>query len=356
MMNNDQKINMPPFDGLVQEINRGLSLVKNGNHIEADELFNMILKGLHTLRGDVLSNIASLQTMTGNTELAKKILKDLLIDSSLHGGYRVEQIKRHLEAIENVQLTQPKIPSGFSNYVSRYQSLFFIHIPKTGGKFIFESALAHELGNKIHYIGHPVCTSIAPDLKGFRRAYLESCCDLKEFQKSLVFTVIRNPFDYLVSLFTYGFPYVRSYMEQDPWASSFGWPFKDFGDFIKAYCDPEYPWMIKPLHECLYFQLFDDSHTSACHLALRTESLAEGLVILCNAFGMSPVKLTERINYSRKGGSRDYRNYYTDELRELVEKKCEWELSTFGYTYDGPDERTILDISTVSYKNRCTPQ
>ena len=32
----------------------------------------------------------------------------------------------------------------------------------------------------------------------------------------------------------------------------------------------------------------------------------------------------------------DYRSFYTDELRELVEEKCKFELALFEYDFDGP--------------------
>ena len=87
--------------------------------------------------------------------------------------------------------------------------------------------------------------------------------------------------------------------------------------------------------------------------ALRTEKLAEGADLLCSQFGikLQAVAWTEKkeeggLNLSRK---RDYREYYSDEMRELVEKKCERELRTFGYDFDGCDDRVLLDVGEIKY-------
>ena len=47
---------------------------------------------------------------------------------------------------------------------------------------------------------------------------------------------------------------------------------------------------------------------------------------------------------------RDYRNFYSDKSREIVEKKRAREIKVFGYTFDGDDGRTIIDPSDIMYK------
>ena len=47
---------------------------------------------------------------------------------------------------------------------------------------------------------------------------------------------------------------------------------------------------------------------------------------------------------------RDYRSFYTDELRELVEAKCLAELALFEYNFDGPlNSNWYIDPASIFY-------
>ena len=47
---------------------------------------------------------------------------------------------------------------------------------------------------------------------------------------------------------------------------------------------------------------------------------------------------------------KNYKNYYTPELRKLVEQKCARELSLFGYNFDGPtDDRVLIETQDVKF-------
>jgi hypothetical protein len=187
-----------------------------------------------------------------------------------------------------------KIPYNFEKLTSQYETLFFVHVPKTAGSYLMNKALRHELGIKVFnehnhqlrnvwfnipkrirrflrpymmrfnwglrfFIGHPVCTKDVLNMGGFPLAWVSSCYNSPFFRSSLVFSVVRNPFDLLVSMYTYGFPYWRkTHNSKNSYFAKHGFPFQSFRDFVKAYCNEKYPWIVKYQQNFLFFQLFDD--------------------------------------------------------------------------------------------------
>jgi len=161
---------------------------------------------------------------------------------------------------------------------------------------------------------------------------------------------LKFPYYLLTNISKYGFPYIsRKQRKQRSWMESFGWPIDSFEEFIKAYCDEEYPWMIKQQKNFLFFQIFDDQGECCPHFLLRNECLDEGLKVICKPFNIIPKCSDVRIRSSRGSGGDDYKKYYTRSLRSLVEKKCSRELEAFGYSFDGHDGRTIIDTSSIRY-------
>jgi hypothetical protein len=277
------------------------------------------------------------------------------------------------------------IPESINEIAKDYKTLFFHHIPKAAGKYVINQALKHEIGERVFYIPHPVSTEKVIDLNGYNRAWVETCVNDTGFQKSLCFTIVRNPFDYLVSEYYYGFPYNRDYeklrsiklkllklrgnysikkiksflreviieliqnkkpsKKEDP----FKWQFNSFEHFINCYCDPDFPWIIKQQHKFLFFQLFGDNGKCAARYALRSENLNEGLIWLCKYFNIKPNISDQLVNASRGKKARDYKLFYNSEMRKLVEKKCKRELEAFGYSFDGHDNRIIIDTKNLYY-------
>lgn len=253
----------------------------------------------------------------------------------------------------------------------RSKKLFYIHIPKTGGNYITKVALRNiarpparkkipllpdwfidKKQNTVHLIngGHCVCTKKSLNIATYNRAWTERCSSIRGIRDSLIFSVVRNPFDLLVSMYTYGYPYRRPRPEKPkPELDMIGFPFTNFEEWIRAYCNPQYPWLVDYQHRFLFFQLFDDCGTCVPRYILRTETLDAGLEWLMKPFGIIPEVSQNRVNPSRKGQQKDYRTFYTDDLRELVEKKCSRELQAFGYTFDGHDGRTFIDPSNIHY-------
>jgi hypothetical protein len=268
---------------------------------------------------------------------------------------------------------------GISRYVaglaSRFQTLFFVHVPKTAGTYLMSVALRDVLKlsqpawrarlrrfaaairgvrseprrGTVFWSPHPVCTARPLAIPSYHRAWTRTCRADPELATSLVFAVVRNPFDLLLSMYAYGFPYRRPRPEKPkPALDAFGFPFASFAEFVQAYCNRQYPWIIEHHHRFLFFQLFDDDGVCVPHVLLRTEHLDEGLRRLLAPFGVTPLASPDRVN-AAAARETDYREHYTEDLRRLVEDKCGRELEAFGYSFDGDDGRVLIDPRDVTY-------
>lgn len=207
-------------------------------------------------------------------------------------------------------------------------SLFFLHVPRTGGAHLLSHALAHELRRgpfvphgvglsphaegRLHYGGQNLVRRQPAATTG---AFTHSVRWAPGWADALRFTVVRNPFDLLVSMYTGAWPA--------------GLPRPGFDDFVRAWADPEAPWPVPDQKRNLFFQLFDEDGSCPLDAILHLEDLDDELTRLCAPLGIVPVR----------GGPRvpgpDARRWYTDHTRSLVETACAFELAWTGYDFDG---------------------
>ncbi|MEZ4236207.1 MAG: hypothetical protein R3F59_08595 [Myxococcota bacterium] len=223
-------------------------------------------------------------------------------------------------------------------------TLFFLHVPKTAGRYIVSVALHHELregpflppkgrlyrgtpDGRLHYGGHNV---VRRSPRSAIRYFTHCARNAPGWEESVRFTVLRNPFDLLVSMFSDGWPYGQGLTDQR---------FGDFPSFVDAYCDPDFPWLVPDQQHNLFFQLLDEDGSCPIPHRLRQERLDDDLAAVCAPLGIVPVRQGLH-KASRFGAQRDHRAWYSDALREKVEQKCAFELSWGGYDFDGLVDRT----------------
>jgi hypothetical protein len=230
-------------------------------------------------------------------------------------------------------------------------SLFFIAVPKTASTYTI-SYFSNVEGTRFFSGGHCVCQKKA--VWYYDRAWNNSCLDNPHLQTSVPFSVVRNPFDLLVSMYVYGLPYYFPGMPQTSCAVRSGkepyWPFSSFEDFCIKFCDPDFPWIVPPQKRFLYFQLFDDSGKCVPRFLIRQERLNEGLDILSKVLNIQP---STNLTYRRSRTSRyHYKKFYDEKLVSLVTEKCGNELRAFGYTFDGHDNSIFIDTEAIHYDHR----
>jgi len=262
--------------------------------------------------------------------------------------------------------------------MSKKHVVSFVHIPKTGGQWLhgvlkkyFPNYLSTKDGAAIQL------SSMDQDLSrrwrmpavGLSYSAWEKIPIVNaQWEDTFKLSICRNPFDMLVSIYHHHNPESRDVNLQHLHP---GVPLgnaninvihgiKSFDDFIKKFCDPGFPWaqVLDAERYFLFHQLFTDTGECGVDIILRNERLNEATATFLEktvaetGSAADEIRLEARINESKKRKRKDYRSYYTDELRELVELKCNAELILFGYDFDGStNDALYVDPRTLYYSS-----
>ena len=217
---------------------------------------------------------------------------------------------------------------------------YFIHIPKTAGTFIQNVYCNKNSNNLINYIilkpdgEHPSCLNkefIKQNCEYYWDTYLLE--DASFLSSDIKFTIIRNPFDMLKSYF------LSRWGDCDLGIKN-KLPKKNFKELVKLYCSPDEIWHIPLLKKFLYNQLFDADGNCCCDYAIIYDNMKEGFEELFKLNGHSFEFENLKINETKN--IKSYKEYYDNELIELVNKKCKLELEMFNYTFDGYQGNSYL--------------
>ena len=206
--------------------------------------------------------------------------------------------------------------------------------------------------------------------------------------RTLVFTVVRNPFDMLSSLFLDvgqdGSPGWRGIARRQSWKPGFmdaadASPLFNatFESFIQRWCQvapPKYSdYLLDPMcQRSLFTQLYPENNSyeisKMWHKAfeidpppvggysyepvdfiIRYERLEEGIKQVFDNIGYPSIHLPNLNQTHSK--TKSYKDYYTPELRTLVEHKHAEDLLHFGYNFEGPiDDSIFIDPAVVSLR------
>jgi len=226
--------------------------------------------------------------------------------------------------------------------------IFSIHVRKSGGTCAKERL-------RLHF---PLL-----DVDGYEDArshkYYEDALNIANSietwnpENGLFYSVVRNPYSWLVSNF-FWFDAFQSHYNR----------FEEFAiDWIEAPDRLPLPWVDPPAQEYfakalpkgIFIQLFENENPGArCQIPviIRCERLKEGLNILQGQFGIPPQKLEV---YNRSTHRKhDYKHYYErdPELGPIIKKglfkKHEREFKMFGYEFDGPtDDNIFIDPKSL---------
>lgn len=178
-------------------------------------------------------------------------------------------------------------------------SLCYVHIPKTGGVSMSTYLKIYAGGKEF-----------------LRRSYGSKHMDIhrtkRELKKKKIhvdywFTIVRNPWDRMVSAHHY-------YLRQKTSKHS------SFEEFVRSY---DWGCVNKQQHEYI------DSSCSVFRFENMNEVYDE-ISSRCN------IHVRKRVNVPKLNVSKhsDYRSYYTDELAEIVSTCCAHDISLYNYTFD----------------------
>jgi hypothetical protein len=215
--------------------------------------------------------------------------------------------------LDSLYLFRPPMP------ISREHGLCFIHIPKTGGSSI-ESAL----GMKRHACFWDPADRSRHGVTPQHWTLAQLRQEVPDLARLTIFTMVRNPFDRLVS----EFHHIRKINHPSPYhcidfdsfvALAFRMPERRRRPFFDAHLEPQYrfthqpwPWRRLPV------------------TVLRFERIAEGFDALRRLTGKN-LEFPHELKSSRSRGHREY--YAKPQTRRLVETFYARDLREFGYTF-----------------------
>ncbi|WP_208348066.1 sulfotransferase family 2 domain-containing protein [Pseudaestuariivita rosea] len=215
---------------------------------------------------------------------------------------------------------------------SPQRQYLFIHIPKTGGTSMAMALEARAARDDVLVGDTPKAKRRKARLKKIRTrgrlwkhstlADLDGLVEPDELQRLFVFTMVRNPWDRMVS-------YYHWLQDQDFDHPAVGLSKQlDFSGFLHH---DMIKTSIRQNPYGSYMRMSPDG-AERCDLFIRLENLAEDLLRLQAHLGFDidlPVS-----NASRR--QKDYRSYYSDENAEVISMLCAEDIARFSYSFDGP--------------------
>lgn len=223
-------------------------------------------------------------------------------------------------------------------------TLFHVHIPKTGG-----TTLNEVMSDTTKYIngGH---SFLRDDIKvlgkvkiGFPSKdgkYFPTIWDRGFNDQLLIVVVVRNPFDWLASYYFHKGGSRLKFNYHRGWQGARDFHrFKNFHEFIMAYCAEDFAWHCPPLKTSLLGQIYDCQTCDYRYdMLLYTESLNKSI-----PFIRSKMRLSRKIvkNFNESPMDMDYRSVYSDKLIEAMNNKFSRFLQWTGYSFESGAKEEI---------------
>ena len=159
-----------------------------------------------------------------------------------------------------------------------------------------------------------------------------------------LFTVIRNPYEMLYLLYKKRFGSIGEHDQSIKYI-------KTFADFIEKYCNSTWPYPggfpCPYLKDSLYSQLYDQNKKCVVDVILIYEELEKGMSFMKERTpGLDISKIIKDTDCS----TTEYKQHYTEHMKQLVKNKCARELEMFGYNFDGHYGMPIFSKEMINNK------
>ena len=231
--------------------------------------------------------------------------------------------------------------------ISLEPAFVFVHVPKTGGRSISRALqrFVPDTGDIRPDIFDPFkkqALEANPDHQGlfgpahFAAAHLRDNVTGREFwQKALTFAIVRNPWDRLVSFF--------SWLQHSNTRETRQY-FKDhytFHDYLRWLNDHQDPWLNEnygyawqPGRQSQVSYVTDETGIIVDFIG-RFESLQEEFNFLCNKLGIPCVILTRAHQTRALAQHQQYAKWFTLKDRELISPMIKEDTTFFKYEFGG---------------------
>ncbi len=212
---------------------------------------------------------------------------------------------RRLRSAEPARLIDPTLKP----FIGR--QCIFVHVPKAAGISMGYSLFGRHTGNHA-------------TIADYQLAFSEL-----EFRRAFKFAFVRNPWDRLLSAYTFLKAGGRNESDQQ-WANQHLAPFDAFEEFVEGWVTPENVRKgvhFRPQHE---FVTTPKGPELAVDFLGRFENIAEDYEALRGKLGFGELLRSE----NRTPGERlNYREHYTDEMRDVVARAYQDDIDIFGYHF-----------------------
>jgi len=161
------------------------------------------------------------------------------------------------------------------------------------------------------------------------------------YQSYYTFTFVRNPFDFLVSLYFY---ISQSKIHRDHKKVVD----MDFPEFLRWHLSSSPPLQLD------FITHPSDGHRLVDYIG-RFETLAEDIKMIQKTLGLEVAHSIKHKNPSLKRDSKDYKQYYDKQSRILVSEYFQKDLKMLGYDFDGYSENMPIMKCSDNHRGSKTP-
>ena len=205
----------------------------------------------------------------------------------------------------------PEVKEGFQLQGLDENRCIYIHVPKCGGISVAKALFGEaNIGHATH--------------RQYRILFTQ-----EEYRSYFKFTIVRNPWDRLVSAFHYlkgggnGEADAR-------WSNEHRAAFDDFGTFVRE-------WLPGKKLDSIYWHFMPQTHFTSTEAGIgeldfvgRFETLERDYDTIAERLGVET--RLPRLNASKRGS--DYRSYYTDDTASIASEAYKDDIEAFGYRFD----------------------
>jgi len=225
--------------------------------------------------------------------------------------------------------------------ISHEYKCIFIHIPKCAGTSVDcllsgKSFMQWDEQNKI-WLQHATAKQIK-----------EWYCSEEVFNNYFKFTIIRNPFERVVSSYSRLSPRRKIPMNKAAFRDFvlMQGPFKKTLDKNKS--GERYSRHHQLIPACDF--LFDDNNHLLVDFVVRYEQLEKDWEVVCKKIGLPKKNL-----HKNKGIHKHYSSYYDEHTKKVIEERYKRDISFFNYKFENQGYRHylshyLIDQPTYRYK------